>query len=78
MLSLISAHAYADDGVRTISGTVQDVKGNPLVGAVVMHPESNSGAITDADGSFSIKVPGGGSRIRNFYFGLYNQNIQYS
>lgn len=59
ILSLISLCAFAQDGGRTITGTVQDAKGNPLVGAVVMQPGSSNGAVTDADGAFSIEVSGG-------------------
>lgn len=61
ILSLISLCAFAQDGGRTITGTVQDAKGNPLVGAVVMQPGSSNGAVTDADGAFSIEVSGGGT-----------------
>lgn len=59
ILSLVSLCAFAQDGGRTITGTVQDAKGNPLVGAVVMQPGSSNGAVTDADGAFSIEVSGG-------------------
>ena len=61
ILSLISLCAFAQDSGRTITGTVQDAKGNPLVGAVVMQPGSSNGAVTDADGAFSIEVSGGGT-----------------
>lgn len=61
ILSLVSLCAFAQDGGRTITGTVQDAKGNPLVGAVVMQPGSSNGAVTDADGAFSIEVSGGGT-----------------
>ncbi len=61
ILSLISLCAFAQDGGRTITGTVQDAKGNPLVGAVVMQPGSSNGAVTDADGAFSIEVSGVGT-----------------
>ena len=61
ILSLVSLCAFAQDSGRTITGTVQDAKGNPLVGAVVMQPGSSNGAVTDADGAFSIEVSGGGT-----------------
>ena len=61
ILSLVSLCAFAQDSGRTITGTVQDAKGNPLVGAVVMQPGSSNGAVTDADGAFSIEVSGVGT-----------------
>ena len=74
ILSLVSLCAFAQDSGRTITGTVQDAKGNPLVGAVVMQPGSSNGAVTDADGAFSIEVSGGGySHTGSLYSRLCNK-----
>lgn len=42
---------------RTISGTVLDEKGVPVVGASVMIKQSGSGTVTDERGKFSLSVP---------------------
>ena len=76
ILSLGSLCAFAQGSGRTVTGTVQDAKGNPLVGAVVMQPGSSNGAVTDADGTFSINVSGGGyGNTGSFNPGLCNQDL---
>lgn len=45
---------------RSISGTVVDQAGVPVVGAaVVVAGNSTNGAVTDLDGKFSLSVPSG-------------------
>ena len=47
---------------RPISGTVVDGSGLPVIGATVMVVGNNSiGAVTNADGAFSLSVPAGSS-----------------
>jgi len=46
---------YAQQG-RTISGTVQDEKAEPLIGASVMIKGTTNGTITDLDGNFKLTV----------------------
>ncbi|MCQ2139183.1 MAG: TonB-dependent receptor [Bacteroidales bacterium] len=41
---------------KTITGTVVDSQGNPLIGATVMEKGTSNGAITDLDGNYSITV----------------------
>ncbi len=44
---------------RTVTGTVKDAGGEPVIGAaVVLVGQTNVGAVTDVDGTFSIDVPG--------------------
>lgn len=40
-----------------IKGKVTDTNGEPIIGATVKVVNTNAGAITDANGNFSIKVP---------------------
>lgn len=48
---------YAQKGVE-LSGTVRDASGNPIVGAVaVFSGKDGLGAVTDADGKWSLTVP---------------------
>ena len=45
--------------LTTITGSVKDSQGEPLVGATVMQKGTSNGTITDLDGHFSIQVPTG-------------------
>ena len=45
--------------LTTITGSVKDSQGEPLVGATVMQKGTSNGTITDLDGQFSIQVPAG-------------------
>ncbi len=70
-LAGISAYAQT----RTISGTVLDSGGQPVIGASVMVVGNNSiGAITDIDGKFSLAVPQG-AVVSVSCIGYKTQNI---
>lgn len=57
-LLLVSFSAFAQK--LTVSGTVTDSKGEPVIGAAVMVEGSKTaGAITDLDGKYSITIPSG-------------------
>ncbi len=42
---------------RSITGTVTDTEGEPLIGASILVQGTTSGTVTDIDGNFSIDVP---------------------
>lgn len=44
----------------TITGTVQDSNGEPLIGVSVLLKGTSTGGSTNIDGQFSIKAPIGG------------------
>ena len=48
-----------ETALLTISGTVVDEEGNPLLGTAVKEHDGATGTITDFDGKFSLKVPKG-------------------
>ena len=55
---------------RTITGTVTDDFGEPLIGAsVVVEGDTSVGAITDLDGRYSITVPASAEALRYSYIG---------
>jgi len=61
---------------KQISGIVIDNSTNePLIGASVQVEGTNLGVITDIDGTFSIEVPAGASRLLISYIGFTNQTI---
>ena len=55
---------------RTITGTVTDDLGEPLIGAsVTVEGDASVGAITDLDGNYSITVPASAQALRFSYIG---------
>ncbi|MCB0639956.1 MAG: TonB-dependent receptor, partial [Lewinella sp.] len=59
---------------RTISGTVTDEAGDPLIGATVQVKETFSGTVTDTDGTYSIQVNLGATLVFS-YTGFLTQEI---
>ncbi|MBR4818125.1 MAG: carboxypeptidase-like regulatory domain-containing protein, partial [Bacteroidales bacterium] len=52
---------YASAQSRAIFGKVVDANGEPIIGAAVMIPGTTTGATTDLDGVFSLRVAPGTS-----------------
>ena len=44
---------------RIISGTITDDKGNPIPNASILVKGSNSGTVSNSDGSFTLKITKG-------------------
>ncbi len=72
MLLFVAANAIAQ---RTVSGSITDDAGEPLIGASVLVKNTNSGTVTDIDGSYSITVPEGGNTFVVSYTGYTTQEI---
>lgn len=62
--ALISAHAQS-----SISGTITDSDGEPLIGATVVVLSDNSGTTTDIDGKYMLNAPSGDQIIAYSYVG---------
>ena len=62
-LLLTGAAAYA----QTTSGKVIDTNGVPVIGAAVMVPGTTTGAVTDVDGNFELRVAPG-TRTKEHFF----------
>lgn len=61
---------------RTITGTIKDEKGEPLVGATItVKGAANVTAVSQADGTFRIAVPATAKRIEVSYVGMIPQDI---
>jgi len=71
-MALIVQLSFAQQ--KTISGTVSDENGLPLLGATVVISGTTSGTTTDFDGKFMITASTGD--VLNFsYVGYQSQNI---
>ena len=74
VMLLIGTTAFGQN--RTISGTVVDGAGLPVIGATVMVVGNSSiGTVTNADGKFSLNVPAGAS-ITVSCIGYGTQTVQ--
>ena len=45
----------------TVTGTVTDQSGQPVIGATIIEQGTTNGATTGVDGSYSLKLRGGGN-----------------
>ena len=51
--TMVSGVAFAQNSM-TVTGTVKDSKGEPIIGAAVMVEGTTTGVVTDIDGNYSI------------------------
>ena len=56
---------------KSVSGTVVDEKGNPVIGASVIVKGTQKGAVTDADGRYVLLGVGSGDALQFSYLGYY-------
>lgn len=76
LISISSAYATTlEEDKRTITGTVFDESGEPLIGASVTIPNTSTGTIVDMDGNFSLTIPTNAKSIRVSYVGYQEQTI---
>ena len=76
MLFVGSTMLYAQNGI-TISGSVIDNTGEPLIGAsVVVKGQTSLGTVTDIDGNFRLKVPSEQSVLVFSYVGMTSKEIK--
>lgn len=60
---------------RTVSGTVTDAEGTPLIGVNVQLKDSAQGTITDIDGDYTLQVPAENAVLLFSYIGYQKQEI---
>lgn len=66
-------HAFAQK--TTVSGTVCDKYGQPLVGVTVVEENTTNGVTTDRDGKYEITVAGRNSILEFTYLGMKSQKV---
>jgi hypothetical protein len=62
--------------VKSISGTVKDENGEPLVGATILAKGTSIGAATDLDGSYTLSVPDNTTTLVVSFIGYENIEIE--
>lgn len=61
---------------KTITGSITDSSGEPLIGANVLIKNSSTGTITDIDGNFSLNVPDDAQTLVISYTGFNSQEVE--
>lgn len=59
---------------KTVTGTVVDAIGEPIIGASVLEMGTTNGTITDVDGNFTLQVPEG-TKLEVSFLGYKSQQI---
>ncbi len=72
LLLCVSTVAFAQ---QRISGTIVDLSGQPVIGASVMIPGTQTGVVTDLDGKYELSVPAG-STLTVSCIGFVDQSFQ--
>lgn len=76
MLLSLGLSAMAQSGQTvTVKGTVIDENGDPMVGATVMVEGSHNGAVTDANGKYTIKVKAS-DVLQALYIGYLTESVK--
>lgn len=67
VLMMLPASAFAQ--LRTVTGTVTDETGEPLIGATVKVAGTSIGAVTNIDGEYSVRIPADARELTFSYVG---------
>ena len=73
LLGLFTTQSFAQN--ITITGTVKDQSGEPLIGVNVMEKGTTNGSITDMDGKYSVSSTGKKTILVFSYIGYISQEI---
>jgi TonB-linked SusC/RagA family outer membrane protein len=60
---------------RTVTGTIADQKGEPMVGASVLVKGTTTGVVSDIDGKYSLNVPAGATTLVFSFAGYQTQEM---
>lgn len=75
ILALLIGFSAILQAQNTISGTITDVKKQPLIGVSVYAPELHKGTSTDENGKYSLKnLPNGKLKLTFTFIGFTTQN----
>lgn len=61
---------------KQITGSVQDVQGNPLIGVSILETGTSNGTITDMNGTYSLNISSTNATLRFSYIGYEGQLIK--
>ncbi|MEO0775979.1 MAG: SusC/RagA family TonB-linked outer membrane protein [Bacteroidota bacterium] len=72
LLLAVVSFSYAQ---RTVSGTITDQEGEPLIGASILAKGTTTGTVTDFDGNYALEVPEGTTELEFSYTGFATQTL---
>jgi TonB-linked SusC/RagA family outer membrane protein len=72
---MVQANVSEPQQTRTVSGTIVDQSGEPLIGVNIQMEGTTTGSITDIDGRFSFQAHQGNVTIQVSYVGYVTQHI---
>ena len=76
LLFLVACFSWSAYAQKTVSGSVVDETGAPVIGAgVVLQGAANVGTVTNEDGQYSLSVPGNDSVLEFSCIGFATQEI---
>ncbi|MDH3649982.1 MAG: SusC/RagA family TonB-linked outer membrane protein [Saprospiraceae bacterium] len=61
---------------RTVTGTITNEDGEPLIGASVLVQGTTQGTVADFDGSYTLEVPEGGGTLVFSFTGYQEQSVE--
>ena len=70
----IEAQSPEQEKKITVSGTISDAQGEPIIGASVVEAGTTNGIVTDLDGNFKLNVSAKGS-LKISFIGYQTQTI---
>jgi len=71
----ISAASVSEDQQKTVSGRITDANNQPLPGVNILEKGTLNGAISDADGKFSMNVASANSVLVFSFVGYTTQEV---
>ena len=77
LLLTVTGFAFADmnQQKRTVTGTVLDDSGEPVIGANIVEKGTTNGITTDVDGNFTLTVGGNDAVLKVSYIGYAAQEV---
>jgi len=73
LFSAVASFAFAQN--KTITGSVVDAKGEPIIGASVLVKGTSNGTITDLDGNFSLRNVSNNATLQVSYIGYIAHSV---
>lgn len=74
LATFATTSAFAQVG-QTVTGTVLDDKGQPVIGAMVFEKGTTNGTITDIDGNYRLRLTTDNATISSSFIGYESQEV---
>ena len=71
----IEAQSPEQEKKITLSGTISEAQGEPIIGASVVEAGTTNGIVTDLDGNFTIAISGSKAQLEFSYIGYRKKTV---